>query len=244
MLRSKTQFLLFLVIAALFGCDNPAEKIETETKATEMVESKIPAGTPVLKYEPKQGENIIKTQFHFLHGLKAKTENGTVNVVVEIPTGTVDKWEVDKTDGVLRWQEENGELRKVKYLGYPGNYGMIPQTYLPKELGGDGDPLDVIVLGPAVGRGAILETKIIGVLELLDRGEQDDKLIAVMEGTPFYGVNNIEELKANFNGTLEIVSTWFSNYKGPGKMELKSIADKNRAEEILEASIKAYKEAN
>ena len=44
--------------------------------------------------------------------------------------------------------------REVKYLGYPGNYGMIPRTLLPKELGGDGDPLDVIVLGPAVERGS------------------------------------------------------------------------------------------
>ena len=72
--------------------------------------------------------------------------------IVEIPAGACEKWEV-KLDGVMRWDMKDGKPRHVKYLGYPCNYGMVPRTMLGKELGGDGDPLDVLMLGPAVPRG-------------------------------------------------------------------------------------------
>ena len=215
---------------SLLSCNQPKEDIVTEELA------------PIEKVV--SDPYTIVGEHHFLHGYDAKTVEGTINVVVEIPTGSIDKWEVDKTDGSMKWQMLEDGPRKVNYLGYPGNYGMIPKTYLPKDLGGDGDPLDVIVLGPAVERGSIVECKIIGVIELLDRGEQDDKLIAVMKDTPFYSVNSIAELNQNFNGALDIVSTWFANYKGPGKMEIQKIAEKERAEEILEASIQAYNAVN
>jgi len=55
---------------------------------------------------------------------------------------------VKKPDGIMKWAFEDGKPRVIKYLAYPGNYGMIPRTLLPKELGGDGDPLDIIMLGP------------------------------------------------------------------------------------------------
>jgi inorganic pyrophosphatase len=215
---------------SLLSCNQPKEDIVTEELA------------PIEKVV--SDPFTIKSEHHYLHGYDTKTSDGNINVVIEIPTGSIDKWEVDKTDGSMKWEMLEDGPRKVNYLGYPGNYGMIPKTYLPKDLGGDGDPLDVIVLGPAVERGSIVECKIIGVIELLDRGEQDDKLIAVMKDTPFYSVNSIAELNQNFNGALDIVSTWFANYKGPGKMEIQKIAEKERAEEILEASIQAYNTAN
>jgi inorganic pyrophosphatase len=215
---------------SLLSCNQPKEDIVTEELA------------PIEKVV--SDPFTIKSEHHYLHGYDTKTSDGNINVVIEIPTGSIDKWEVDKTDGSMKWQMLEDGPRKVNFLGYPSNYGMIPKTYLPKDLGGDGDPLDVIVLGPAVERGSIVECKIIGVIELLDRGEQDDKLIAVMKDTPFYSVNSIAELNQNFNGALDIVSTWFANYKGPGKMEIQKIAEKERAEEILEASIQAYNTAN
>ena len=222
--------VLLLAVITLFSCKPTTEEVIAK-------EEKETLTTTSNSYS-------IMGKHHYLHGYETKTNEGSINVVVEIPTGSVDKWEVDKNDGSMKWQMLEDGPRKVQYLGYPGNYGMIPQTYLPKELGGDGDPLDVIVLGPEVERGSVIECKIIGVLELVDRGEQDDKLIAVMKNTPFYEVNNIKELNENYKGVLDIVSTWFANYKGPGKMELKRVAEKERALEILEASIKAYKEAN
>jgi len=60
---------------------------------------------------------------------------------------------------------------------------MIPQTLLSKENGGDGDPLDVIILGPSISRGSVVKAHLIGVLKLLDGGEQDDKLIAIIDNS-------------------------------------------------------------
>lgn len=173
-------------------------------------------------------------------GISAKFENGDINVVVEIPTGTVTKWEVEKKHGKLDVEYIDGKPRMVNYLGYPGNYGMIPRTLLPKNLGGDGDPLDVIVLGAPVESGDVVKCRLLGVLKLLDRGEQDDKLIAVRNGTPFYSLTSMEELDDNYKGVSSILSLWFENYKGPGKMKFQEFGNKDEAMNILESSIKAY----
>ena len=132
-------------------------------------------------------------------------ENGNIHVVIEIPTGTNEKFEVEKKTGRLKLEKLNdGKPRIVNYLPYPFNYGMVPRTLLPKKFGGDGDPLDVIVLGKPIKRGAVVECKLIGVLKLLDRGEQDDKLIAVNADSRFFGVTDLEELEETFPGVLEI----------------------------------------
>lgn len=180
-------------------------------------------------------------EINFLTGYEPVNADGTINSVIEIPTGTNAKWEVDKSDGSLKWELKKGKPRMVKYLPYPGNYGMIPRTLLPKELGGDGDPLDVIVLGPAVPRGSVVKAKLIGVLKLLDRGDQDDKLLAVQAGTPLYHVDDLDELKRKYTGVTDIIEAWFSNYKGPGKMESKGFADVDEAQRILDLAIKAFK---
>ena len=70
---------------------------------------------------------------HFISGYAPKVDND-IQVVIEIPTGTTAKWEVDKSDGLLHWQIKNGNPRIVEYLGYPGNYGMIPRTLLALSL--------------------------------------------------------------------------------------------------------------
>ena len=51
---------------------------------------------------------------------------------------------------MVEWEIVNGKPRKVHYLGYPGNYGFIPQTSLSKDRGGDGDPADILLTDPAV----------------------------------------------------------------------------------------------
>lgn len=175
-------------------------------------------------------------------GYPPTTEDGRLNVVVEIPAGTTAKWEVDKTDGVLRWELKNGKPRIVKYLAYPGNYGMVPGTLLPKELGGDGDPLDVLLLGPAVARGAVVPARLIGVLHMLDGGEQDDKLLAVSDESAFLEVHDTPELEQAFPGVVEILRTWFGHYKGPGVIEVTGLGGVAQAQRVLEASIRAYAE--
>ncbi|HPF15616.1 MAG: inorganic diphosphatase [Planctomycetes bacterium] len=176
----------------------------------------------------------------FLDGYEPVLPSGEVQVVVEIPAGTTAKWEVTKPSGELRWEIKNGKPRIVAYLGYPGNYGMIPRTLLPKELGGDGDPLDVIVLGDSVPRGSVLPTHIIGVMRMLDGGEQDDKLIAVRSGTPFAEVRSLAQLRKEFAGVDVILEQWFSNYKGPGIVQVPGFAEATEANRILQESIKAF----
>jgi len=177
---------------------------------------------------------------HYVDGIEPIIDDEWVRMVVEIPTGTIAKWEVNKTTGDLEWEIRNGALREVNYLGYPGNYGMIPRTLLDKSEGGDGDPLDVICLGKPVERGSVNSVKLIGVLKLLDRGEQDDKLIAVPESSHFEDIDSLEELEQHFTGTLSILETWFTNYKGPGKMEFLGFGERAEARRILEIAIESY----
>ncbi len=175
-----------------------------------------------------------------LTGFPALNPEGTINAVIEIPSGTTAKWEVGKPHGELKWEFEKGKPRVVKYLGYPGNYGMIPRTLLPKELGGDGDPLDVLVLGRALPRGSVVEAKVLGVLKLLDRGEQDDKIIAVAKESPLYKVDSIKELDTRFPGVTTIVETWFLNYKGAGKMESRGFSEANEAMNVIQTAVEAF----
>ena len=172
----------------------------------------------------------------------SRDASGLVHAVIEIPAGTNAKCEVEKEHGQLLWEIKSGKPRVVQYLPYPGNYGMIPQTILPRALGGDGDPLDVIVLGPALERGVVVPVRVIGVLELLDGGEQDDKLMAVSLDGPFRDVRDLSDLDARFAGVRLIVETWFSNYKGPGKMETRGWGNAERAEKILRAAERAFSE--
>ena len=185
-------------------------------------------------------KNEIDT-LNLLTDINPLFEDGDINAVIEIPAGTLDKWELDKPSGKMEWELIDNKPRIVQYIGYPGNYGMIPRTLLSKEKGGDGDPLDILVLGPPTERGHILKCKIIGVLYLQDRGEQDDKLIAVSSGSPMYGVNSIDDLNNDYKGITEIIQIWFTNYKGPGKIVSKGYENKEVAIDILAKAIEEYR---
>ena len=100
-----------------------------------------------------------------------------VTTVVEIPGGSRNKYELDKESGLLR-------LDRVLYsaVHYPGDYGFIPRT-----LAEDNDPCDVLVLiNEPTFPGCQIDVRPIGVLKMLDRGEPDDKVLAVPSHDPFY----------------------------------------------------------
>ena len=177
---------------------------------------------------------------NLLTSYAATTAEGSVNAVIEIPSGTRQKWEINKKTGVLEWEQVAGKGRIVEYLGYPGNYGFIPKTLLPKDQGGDGDPLDVLVLGDPVSRGSVVPCKLIGVLHLQDRGEHDDKLIAVAKNTSFYAINTIEDLNENYPGVTTIIETWFTNYKGKGLMKSSGYGDAAAATQVLNEAIQGF----
>ena len=163
--------------------------------------------------------------------------DGHVNAIIEVPAGTSQKWELNKLSGEIEQEFIDDKARVINYIGYPGNYGMIPQTLLPKEKGGDGDPLDILVLGPPEDRGSIVKCKVIGVLFLLDQGAQDDKLIAISDNSPLFHINEIADLTTNYIGVSEIIKLWFTNYKGLNKMKSNGFGNKQVAEEILQVAI-------
>mgnify|MGYP001278466858 CR=1 FL=1 len=176
--------------------------------------------------------SVLKGEANFLTDYDPVNLDGTVNAVIEIPAGTTAKYETTKDTGMLELEQKNGKPRFVQYLGYPCNYGLIPRSMLPKSKGGDGDPLDVCVLGPTVPIGSVVKARPIGILTLLDNGEIDDKVILVMQSGPFAKVSSLADLDRKFPGVTTILQTWFTSYKGygkDGKLQLTSPGFKGRA---------------
>ena len=123
-------------------------------------------------------------------------------VVVEIPKGSKNKYELDKETGLLR-------LDRVLYSAvyYPADYGFIPRTYCD-----DGDPLDVLVLGqePVVPL-TLVPARAIGVMRMRDEKGTDDKIVAVSVGDPAYAdCFNKDQLPGH---VLRQVRRFFEDYK-------------------------------
>ena len=160
-------------------------------------------------------------------------DNGYINALIEISAGSLEKWEYNKETKKVEIELVNDNPRIINYLGYPANYGMIPGTLLSRNNGGDGDPLDIIVLGPPKKMGNIVKCKVIGVLYLIDNFEQDDKLIAISENSNLEHINDIDELNEYYKGLLEIIEIWFTNYKGNDKIKSNGYGNSQSALNIL-----------
>lgn len=190
---------------------------------------------------PTSEQNQEKSPaLHLVNDISPLNSGEYLKVVIEIPAGSNEKWEVNKKTGKLERDSIDGAPRTIQYLGYPANYGFIPQTILPKEIGGDGDPLDVIVLGDVLNKGEIASCTILGMLKLKDRGEQDDKLILAEAGSVFAQLESLDELAKNYPGMLEALEDWFVHYKGPGKMISEGFTTKAKAEIMIEISHRYY----
>ncbi len=150
-----------------------------------------------------------------------KNELGHMQAVIEIPAGTNHKYEYNYDSKSFECEIIDGKERVVKFLPYPGNYGFLPGTLMDKDRGGDGDALDVLILGETVPQGSVLAIQPIATLKLLDRGEEDHKIIAVPlnKDLNVLGISSYNELPESVK---QIVQTWFASYKGPGKMEFQN----------------------
>lgn len=152
-------------------------------------------------------------------------------MVVEIPAGTNLKIEYDKGARQFKPDQVDGQDRVIQFLSYPGNYGFIPSTLMDEERGGDGDALDVLVLGPARPTGSVMKAIPVGTLMLRDRGEIDTKIIAVPfeEGDRVMPVNEFEDLLLEYDPVRRIVEEWFSHYKGFQQVEFLGWEDEKYA---------------
>src|SRR5262245_28467297 len=125
-----------------------------------------------------------------------------INAVIEIPYEGSNKYEYDKENHVFRL-----DRNLYSPVHYPGDYGFIPST-----LADDGDALDVLVLVPAPSfAGCLIEVRPIGVLEMLDQGVRDEKVLAVPQNDPVYrDVKNYSEI---YPHVLKEIQHFFSIYK-------------------------------
>ena len=196
-----------------------------------------------------------KFKSHPWHGISPGNEAPTVvTAFIEIvPSDTV-KYEVDKETGHLKID------RPQKFSNVlPSLYGFIPQTYCDVKIAefaalksgrpvmkGDGDPLDICVLTEkTISHGDILLQAIpIGGLRLIDKGEADDKIIAVMKGDEVF-----EEWKAISDCTQAVIDRlkhYFLTYKNlPGAenptCEITQVYGREEAYEVIKRSMEDYK---
>ena len=122
----------------------------------------------------------------------------------------------------------------INYLPYPYNYGFVPQTVVPIDGGGDGDPLDIIVIGPSIKRGSIVKVKPIATMIMKDVNELDPKIVAIsLNNLDLSHVNSLDDLKKDYIGLFEIVKLWTINYKGTA-LKLEKILGKKTTQKYIE----------
>jgi len=173
-----------------------------------------------------------------------------VTAYIEITPFDAVKYEIDKVSGYLRVDRpQRGSAQP------PALYGFIPRTYCARRTAelagverGDGDPLDICVFSerPVTRSDIVLSARVVGGLQMLDKGEADDKIVAVLENDFVWGsARELGDLPANI---VERLVHYFSTYKlipdKPGNVV--SIArsyDRAHAERVIQAAFADYAEA-
>jgi len=155
-----------------------------------------------------------------------------VNAIIEIPKGSKAKYEIDKDSGLLK-------LDRILFSSvmYPANYGFIPQTYCD-----DHDPLDILVLCSAdVYPMSMIEAKVIGVMHMVDNGEQDDKIIAVAKND--MSVNYIDDLNELPPHAMKEIVRFFQDYKAleEKNVTIEHLLGKPYAFKVIKESLALYK---
>lgn len=163
----------------------------------------------------------------------------TINAVIENPAGSNAKWEV-RPDGKLVWEQRDGKPKTTRYLPWPVNVGMIPRTFLDPEYGGDGEPLDVLVLGPSVERGTVVRAMVIGSIHIREKLHRDDKILAVMAGSAFEEVDDVEQLDDRFPGVKAILTTYYDNFGRPGERTVEGFGSRAAARWLIAECNEVY----
>lgn len=155
---------------------------------------------------------------------------GIVNVLIEIPGGSKNKYEFDKEMGAFA-------LDRVLYASvqYPFDYGFIPNT-----LADDGDPLDgMVIMDEPTFPGCVIAARPIGMLEMIDGGDRDEKLLCVPDKDPRYA--NVKSLDDIASHRLEEIAEFFRTYKNLEKKvtEIQGWKGADAVTPLLEECIKA-----
>lgn len=163
--------------------------------------------------------------------LPAINENGTLNMVVEIPAGTNHKIEYNYDKKEFEVEIKNNKERVVDFLPYPGNYGFIPSTLMEEAEGGDGDAMDVLLISESMNTGSVAEVLPIGTLLLSDNGEIDTKIIAIPLDTAQSVINarSYQVFLIEYDAAKRIIEEWFTHYKGGRQVQLIGWQDENYA---------------
>lgn len=195
-------------------------------------------------------EAFYRWRPHPWHGLEVGPDPPSlVHAYIEICPFDLVKYEVDKETGYLRVDRPHRTSSQ-----HPSLYGFIPRTYggdrvgglMEGAAGGDGDPLDICVVSerPIARVEVIVNARVVGGLPMLDGGEADDKIIAVLENDPLWSdVREISDLPA---ALVERLRHYFLTYKlTPGREEGVTIGEpygRSHAEAVIEAAMKDYEE--
>lgn len=186
---------------------------------------------------------------HPWHGLEVGPDvPNVVNAYIEITPFDSVKYETDKETGYLQVDRPQRTTSLPPTL-----YGFIPRTYCGKRVGelmndavGDEDPLDICIISerPINRADILLHARVIGGLPMLDDGEADDKIIAVLKGDhAWHDVKDIKDLPEIF---VERLHHYFTTYKiQPGKTASVTIGEaygKEHAEKVIQASMDDYQE--
>lgn len=171
--------------------------------------------------------------FHPWHSLSTGDNTPEqANGIIEITQGSKAKYELDKKTGFLRL-----DRILASNLSYPFHYGFIPQTYCP-----DNDPLDILILcsEPLLPL-SIVETTILGAMQMIDEGEQDDKIIAVPTHDPFK--KHCKDLKDIEPEALNAIKSFFQTYKQPENKTVivEKFLDRQQACNLIAKAQELYK---
>lgn len=171
---------------------------------------------------------------NLLHEITAGADvPNVINVIIEIPKGSKNKYELDKETGLIM-------LDRAMHTSqdYPFDYGFMPQSHWE-----DGDPLDVVVLTtyPLVP-GVLVKVRPVAVINMIDDGDSDAKIIAVPEKDPRF--DDIQDLKDVNKHTIKEIEHFFLTYKQIQKkpVSIDSIGDKAEALAAVIKSQELYKE--
>src|SRR6218665_1197107 len=197
---------------------------------------------------------INKAKAHPWHGIAIGEQAPiVVTAFIEIvPTDTV-KYEIDKESGYLKIDRPQKFSNVV-----PSLYGFVPQTYCDEKIAeyaaqrsgkevhkGDGDPLDICVLSEhTITHGDIILQAIpIGGLRLIDKGEADDKIIAVMKQDELYnGWKDVSDIPETILNRLKHYFLTYKNLPGePTTCEITGVYGKEEAYEVINRSREDYK---